>query len=252
MVCAVHCDSEARSADSTWRREMLAAIDNDRAAARARLGERFPAYVPSLRIRGDAIDDDQRAIAALPTEGGLVRTVIPGYLRTADALALYEHARCAVGDVLELGSAWGLSTSVLCRAVANSGRRSVVTSIEIDAALRQATCESLERERLLLVYEGIGGDADAVLPKLAAQRRRYSFAFVDHDHRLEATRNACAHLADLLAVGAYALFHDFNDERNRSEPSAYGVFDGVCEALESGRWALVDIVGCCALARREC
>ena len=38
-------------------------------------------------------------------------------------------------DILELGSAWGLSTTILCRAAANAGRGSKVWSVELDPEL---------------------------------------------------------------------------------------------------------------------
>src|SRR5437763_6583424 len=86
------------------------------------VGVTFPPYRRSFSFAGEFIDADHRAIAELPAPEGLIVTDVQGFLRPADALTLYELAYFATGDILELGSAWGLSTTILCRAAANAGR----------------------------------------------------------------------------------------------------------------------------------
>ncbi|QTN30426.1 hypothetical protein HZ993_12075 [Rhodoferax sp. AJA081-3] len=88
------------------------------------LGAEYPVYTPIYPRLEPWIDADHEAIAHLPVDGALIRGDVQGFLRRDDALLLYELAYFAQGNVLELGSAWGLSTSILCRAIHKSGRHS--------------------------------------------------------------------------------------------------------------------------------
>jgi cephalosporin hydroxylase len=215
------------------------------------LGVDFPPCHPTFRFPGQFINNTHQAIARLPVDGGLIRDSIPGFLRPADALALYEHAYFATGDVLELGSAWGLSTRILCRAVQDSGRNSRVTSIEILPEFQEATARAISNAGLTEFYESIPGDAASQCDTLVAQSCRFAFAFIDHDHSHQATRRICTQLPALLQPGGYALFHDFNDARNQAEPELYGVYRGVEELLQSPDFSFERTIGCCALLRRR-
>src|SRR6476469_4515402 len=95
------------------------------------IGHEVPSYRKTYGYAGELIDAEHRALAALPVDGDLIRAATPGYLRLADALALYELAYFANGDVLEMGSAWGLSTTILCRAVRSARTGARVWSIEL-------------------------------------------------------------------------------------------------------------------------
>ena len=57
-------------------------------------------------------------------------------------------------------------------------------------------------------------------------------------------------LADVLWPGAFCLFHDFNDFRN-ADPAYedYGVYQGVADGLQQGRFEFWGIYGCCGLYR---
>lgn len=214
------------------------------------LGAVYLPYSPVFERPGPWIDADHQAIARLPLDGVLIRGETPGFLRPADALALYELAYFARGDVLELGSAWGLSTSILGRAIRNSGRRARVASIELDPNFQQLTRTTMQAAQLTGVYEGLAGAADEWIAKLLALTRQFDVIFVDHDHSYPATRQVCVALSELLAPGGYAVFHDFNDERNRTEPFVYGVHRAVSELATRPGFAFCGVVGCCGLVQR--
>lgn len=214
------------------------------------LGQNHPTYRPSFQFDGDYIDEDHEAISRLPLDGVLIRTSVQGYLRASDALTLYEQAYFAAGDVLELGSAWGLSTSIIARAIRNSRRPGKVVSVEIEPAFQLATKGTIRDAGLLRFYEALPGDAELQVANLIDRHRQFGFVFIDHDHSYEATSRICNQLPALLNVGGYALFHDFNDERNRPEASAYGVYPAVVELISSATFAFAGVIGCCALVRR--
>jgi len=192
-----------------------------------------------------APDAGHRLIASWPVTGGLIATEPRGFLRPADALTLYDIARHGTGDVLELGSAWGLSTTILCRAVRARGGGKVV-SCEIDPEFQRLTTTAVRRCGLGRWHEMRGGDGTGLLRQSAARGECFSAIFIDHDHGLEASLQACALLPELLAPGGFMLFHDFNDPLNRS--GEYGVYEAVCGMLrDHPALALYGVPGCCAL-----
>jgi predicted O-methyltransferase YrrM len=214
------------------------------------LGRVFPAYRQTFDFPGEFIDAEHQAIAALPAPDGLIRTTIPGFLRPADGLALYELAYFAPGEILEIGSACGLSTSILCRATARAGRGMRVWSIEKEPEFQQATRRAIAALGLDGHYRSVPGDADQVIPQLMARRPRFGLIFVDHDHRYPAVRRVCAALGRLLVPGGLALFHDFNDERNISGAEDYGIYRAVCELLRDPGMSFLGVIGCCGLVYR--
>jgi hypothetical protein len=96
------------------------------------VGTVIPPYRPTFDFPGDFVDEAQRRLALLPLKDGVLIQLensrwlgqtIRGWLRREDALKLYEIAYFASGDILELGSFHGLSTSILLlRAATRSGR----------------------------------------------------------------------------------------------------------------------------------
>lgn len=214
------------------------------------LGLDHPAYRPTFQFDRNHIDDDHEAISRQPLDGVLIRTSVHGYLRAPDALTLYEHAYFAKGDVLELGSAWGLSTSIIACAIRNSGTSRSVVSVEIEPAFQLATKRTIRDASLQRFYEALPGDAAVQAEYLIGQHRQFGFVFIDHDHSYEASRLICNQLPELLKVGGFALFHDFNDERNSTEASNYGVYPAVVELISNPGFAFVGVIGCCALVQR--
>lgn len=215
----------------------------------AELGKRIPPYAPTANI-SSFINEHHRYYAECPlTNGFLVDLGIPGWLRREDALKLYELAYFSSGDILELGCFKGLSTSILSRAVLDSGDMKGITTV--DAGLRY-----LLVARKNLAMRGLGrpvkmrwDDGANACRKLAARGRRFGFVFVDHSHAYDAVAAVCQWMPELLLPGGFCLFHDFNDERNNDpdEPE-YGVSQAVTEHLRPP-FHFYGIFGCTALYR---
>jgi tRNA A58 N-methylase Trm61 len=199
-------------------------------------------YQPVFQAKPDG---GHRLIVSWPVAGDLIATEPRGFLRQADALTLHDIARYTSGNVLEIGSAWGLSAAILCRAVKARGHGRVV-SIEIDPEFQRLTTLALRKLHLSRWHEMRGGDGTALLSQAALRQERFSAIFIDHDHGLEASRAACSLLPQLLAPGGFMLFHDFNDRLN--ETGEYGVYEAVCGMLrDNPTLALYGVPGCCAL-----
>jgi predicted O-methyltransferase YrrM len=190
-------------------------------------------------------DEGHALIRSWPVEGGLVRTDPRGFLRPADALTLYDLARYLPGPVLELGSAWGLSTTILCRGVKARGADHVV-SMEIDPHHQQATVAAVRKAGLARWHRMRKGEAGALMEAAVAGGETFGAVFIDHDHGRAASDQACRLLPKLLAPGGFALFHDFNDTLNQT--GVYGVYDAVRLMLQSdSALAFYGTPGCCAL-----
>jgi len=204
--------------------------------------EAIEAYRPVFHADPDA---GHRLIASWPVVGGLITTEPRGFLRPADALTLYDIARHGSGNVLEIGSAWGLSATILCRAVRARGGGTVV-SLEIDPEFQRLTSAAVRKLHLSRWHEMRGGDGTVLLGQAAARREQFSAIFIDHDHGLEASLQACSLLPRVLAPGGFMLFHDFKDPLN--ETGEYGVYAAVRGMLrDHPELALYGVPGCCAL-----
>jgi predicted O-methyltransferase YrrM len=214
------------------------------------LGSSFPRYRHVHPFVGDFVDAEHRSLSELPIDDGLIRGAVPGYLRPADALVLYELAYFTIGDVLELGSAWGLSTAILCAAVKNSGREQRVLSIELEPTFRRATRRAIRTAGLRHHHRLVVGEAGQVVDDLIARHADFGLVFVDHDHAYESTVRVCRQLGAVLQVGGIAVFHDLNDERNVSEPEQYGVHRAVAELLQRPGYAFLGVIGCCGIVQR--
>ncbi len=214
------------------------------------IGHLFPPYQPIMPRAELFVDGEHAAIAAMPLEGGLVGGEVKGFLRPADALALYELAWYAPGDVLEMGSAWGLSTTILGRAMSARVQPGKLLTIEIAPGFQAATEAAMRKAGLGHLHVMLPGDATVIAKRMADSGRRIGAAFIDHDHSHAATRAACRDVACMLVPGGLALVHDFNDRNNIIDPGIYGVYAGVCDSVAAGELEFIGVVGCCALLRK--
>jgi predicted O-methyltransferase YrrM len=200
---------------------------------------------------GDFLDDTHRALAHRLHDTGMIDIGIDGWLLPADAQKLYEMAYLCPGDILELGAYRGLSATVMNQACTANGRDQVIVSVDLDAAAIETATRALraqpggERAHFFTV------DAETAVRDLAAAKRRFGFAFIDHSHRYDHVLGVCGQLHRVVEIGGFALFHDFNDPRNIA-PSApdYGVYQGVMDGLRPDRWDFWGIYGCSGLFRR--
>jgi predicted O-methyltransferase YrrM len=201
---------------------------------------------------GDYIDADHRRLAECPTREGMVDLGIEGWLLPADALKLYELAYFGGGDILELGTYRGLSTSLLVQASVNAGRRDRIVSVDLSPEAIMGGKATLAgrpgAERVWFIET----DGDAALDHFIGAGKRFRFAFIDHSHRYEHVKSACERLPRVLAPGAFALFHDYNDYRNpMAEADDYGVYQGVRDGLDPDRFEFWGVYGCTGLFRRR-
>ncbi len=213
-----------------------------------------PPYLPTYEFPGEFINEQQRSYSTCPAMEHLIDLGIDGWLRREDALKLYELAYFAPGPILEIGSYHGLSTSILARAVADSGAEGSarrIVSVELDAAAQAVARGHLERLGLAGNVTFAESDAAAYCVKAAAAGERFAFAFIDHDHAYASVLPVCRALPELTLPGAFCLFHDWLDARNfQPEEADYGVFGATRDGLDPAELEFYGVFGVAGLYRR--
>lgn len=216
-------------------------------------GDRKGAYRKTFPFDGELIDANHRAIAAAP--GGrlgvevCVDLGIDGYLQRADALKIYEIARLGQGDVLEIGTHYGLSASIIASALATrgSGRLETVDFIDFTTADAKANLRGRPGEDRV-TFTVIDGARR--MRELAAEGLRFGYIFIDHWHGYQATYDAARELAGLLQPGGFVQFHDFVDSQNADPTHFYGVTQAVLDTVcKDGRFLFCGVYGCTGLFR---
>jgi predicted O-methyltransferase YrrM len=155
---------------------------------------------------------------------------IEGYLASDEALKLYELAFFSSGDVLELGTYKGLSTSIIACALRNRGSGRLDTC-DIDKANSAAARLSiLFRPGRFRVRFNVS-DATQFLDSLIAERRKFSFVFIDHWHGYKETFEAATRLPELLQSGGFAMFHDYNDASGLDPAHPHQVYQAVADTI---------------------
>jgi len=180
----------------------------------------------------------------------LINLGIDGYLNHHDALKIYELAFGAPGDVLELGTFRGLSTSIIARALEDRRGGSLET-VDMDGAGQAIARGNLDgrpgADRITFTVK----DAAARLDELIQEGRRFGYVFVDHWHGYQATVDACKRLADVMVIGGYVQFHDFLTAQNFIATDITGVYVGVLDTLcRDDRFEFAGLAGCCGIFRR--
>ncbi|HEX3862778.1 MAG TPA: class I SAM-dependent methyltransferase [Stellaceae bacterium] len=208
-------------------------------------------YIKTYEFDGDFIDDVHRSVVSGIDANGMIDFGIEGWLLPADALKLYELVHFCRGDVLELGTYRGLSAAVAALSSTEAGIENVVISFDMSPTETETARQNLrdrpghERVHLFSVEAGQG------VRDLARAKRMFNFAFVDHSHQYEYVFDVCQSLHRVMYVGAFALFHDFNDPRNAAQDAPdYGVYQGVLDGLDPRRFEFWGIYGCSGLFRR--
>lgn len=223
------------------------------------LGENIPEYQPTYDFEGDYIDSYHLFLSTSPLMDGMMRlkdrrwfgSPIQGWLRREDALKLYELAYFSQGDILELGSYHGLSTTILSRAIHNSPHFRHVYTVDLDAQCIIQTKKHLRRSGLSKDVTTICADALSAVKQFIDQGKKFDFAFIDHSHAYQHVYPVCLELNDLIITGGFCLFHDFNDARNKdTENQEYGVYQAVIDGLNKNEFEFYGVYGCTALYRR--
>ena len=221
------------------------------------LGTRYPDYSPTYEFSGELIDRMHRKLARCRlVDGTLIQLknrpwfgrIIEGWLRRADALKLYELAYFAEGDILELGSHHGLSSTILSEASRRSPCRKQLVSIDLDPDCVEMTRHNLARRGLEKGITCLCDDAVAAVQRFAEQGRKFAFVFIDHDHSYGPVHGVCKNLRSIVSDSGFCLFHDFNDERNSLEgDQEYAVYQAVLQGLSPSEFEFCGIYGCTGL-----
>ena len=223
------------------------------------LGTHYPAYQPNFDFAGEFVDSVHHRLAnSVDRANGLVYLktrrwfgkAIPGWLRPEDALKIYEMAYFAQGDILELGSYYGLSTSILSMANERTPYRKNIYSVDLDPKCVAEANHNLQIQNLDRQVTMICAEATAAVKQFASEHKQFSFVFIDHSHAYEPVLTVCRELNTVVSPGGFCLFHDFNDARNRDMSAHdYGVYQAVTEGLAPELFEFWGIYGCTALYR---
>jgi SAM-dependent methyltransferase len=208
-------------------------------------------YIKTFEFSGDFVDGRHRNLISKIDQNGMIDIGVEGWLLPADALKLYELVYFCGGDVLELGTYRGLSTSISAQASDAAGLNNVIVSIDLNPDETERARKNLagrpgfERVHLFTV------EAGEAVRHFANSKRIFDFAFIDHSHTYEHVYDVCRSLHRVTRLGAFALFHDFNDPRNSAQDAThYGVYQGVLDGLDQRRFEFWGIYGCSGLFRR--
>jgi cephalosporin hydroxylase len=200
----------------------------------------------------NVIDDDHFALLSAPLDprnNQMIDVGFDGWLLPSDASKLYEMAYCANGDILELGTYRGLSTSIIVRAMEKSNPGATLTTIDLDESQVQIAKAAFDRKGISREHVSfIVDDAIARVERLASEGRKFSFIFVDHSHAYEHMLPTCKALPAIISPGHFVLFHDYNDVRNTT--GEWGVYQAVQETLQAD-FDFYGIYGCTGLFRRR-
>jgi hypothetical protein len=223
------------------------------------LGARIPPYHATFDFPGEFINESHKVFSTCPIRDGilieikdrpLVGSVIEGWLRREDSLKLYEIGYFVSGDILELGSYHGLSTSILSQANHDSPHKKSIYSVDLDPANIAMTNQHLSAMGLAGNVTTLCGDASSIVRGFAVTAAKFELVFVDHSHAYEPVFSVCRELGKIMVDGGFCLFHDFNDPRNRdAEDSNYGVYQAVIDGLDPNEFQFYGIYGCAALYR---
>ncbi len=224
------------------------------------LGSQFPQYQPTFELDEDFIKSRDTFFSNAKLNGGLIQirtrkwfgSIIDGRLRLDDALKLYEMAYYTTDNILELGSYHGLSTTIMAQAVSRSTRKKTIYTVDLQRQCIKATNKNLRSAGLINYVNTICGDATAIVKQFAGRNQKFQFVFIDHSHAYDPVYTVCRELQNIMVPGAFCLFHDFNDARNReSSHSGYGVYQAVQQGLDPKIFDFYGIYGCAALYRAK-
>jgi predicted O-methyltransferase YrrM len=243
-----------------WRKSKMMHSHRETFMKLDELGMTYPEYHPTFDFGKAYIDSSHEFFMKCPTQDGTLIQVkngrwgrgveIQGWLRRADALKLYELAYFVRGDILELGSYHGLSTTILSEANQRSPYRKHIYSVDLNPQCVKQTEHNLRSKGFSRDVTTICGEATTIVKSFGVEGKKFEFVFIDHSHAYEPVYTVCRELDKVMFNGAVCLFHDFNDPRNREvQNKEYGVYQAVTEALEVSKFEFLGIYGCTALYR---
>lgn len=219
------------------------------------LGQPSP-YAPTYRFAGTYVNANHEYYSNCPTGYKDIKVCInigiDGYLQHGDALKLYELAYFAGGDILELGTYCGLSTSIIAQAIHDSKQQIRFETVDIDKEANALARKNVQSKPGRSAVEFNILDATEYMDKAIAKGKSYSFIFIDHWHGYAATYEAAMRAKKLLKNGGFCLFHDYNDPANADPEHVYGVYKGANDAmLCDPNFDFYGLFGCTALFRKS-
>lgn len=128
-----------------------------------------------------------------------------------DVELLYQLATTSpvVGDSLEVGMAFGLSSLALCQARQELGQgRHIAIDPYQKSYFQNAGICNLEETGLMDQCDFIEERSYLALPKLCQEGRQLSLAFIDGNHRFEHTFLDFFYIDRMLQPGGFVMFHD--------------------------------------------
>jgi SAM-dependent methyltransferase len=148
-------------------------------------------YLKTYGYSGEFINGQHAALVSNVAANGMIDIGIEGWLLPADALKLYEMVYCCGGDVLELGTYYGLSTSVIAQASQDRGVDNVIVTIDLSSeAIARARANLEGRPGAERIYPFVTDGGEAVRT-LGGANRVFDFAFIDHSHAYEHVYDVC-------------------------------------------------------------
>ena len=211
-----------------------------------------PTYAGSS---GPYVNSEHRSLADAPRKGMTIDLGIPGWLRPADALKLYELAFYANGSILELGTYCGLSASIMASALRSARSKDKIWTVELREQMSTQALHHLENAKLDDYVRLFSGDATDAMTSFIDQDIRFSMAFIDHSHSYEHTAETCKLLPSLLRENSFIVFHDFTDRRNTrrreigESADEYGIYSAIESHLDKNKFDFYGVYGCCGVFR---
>ena len=143
------------------------------------IGLTLPEYLPTFDFPKAYINSSHAVYAKCPVnEDDLVKVKksrwgfgedIPGWLRRADALKLYELAYFVQGDILEVGCYHGLSTTILAKAARQSPWSKHIYSIDMSPECVEEAKTHLRMKKLDRGVTNICDEGTAAVKALKAE-----------------------------------------------------------------------------------
>jgi len=226
---------------------MKISSNNDTKLNREQLGTIYPSYKSTYFFNDEFINENHQYYENCERDlsNTIIKTQIDGWLRPADALKIYELAYFSQGNILELGTFHGLSTSIISKANHDSNNHHNIATIELDQTssdIAKANLQSMDGSDKI---EYLVGDATDLLDNLITEGKQFSFSFIDHSHKYNDVHQACLRLDELIKPGGFCLFHDYNDPRNNvPDEDDYGIYQAVHDGLSENNFEFYGIFGC--------
>jgi len=184
-----------------------------------------------------------------------------GKICPQDGCKLYEMAYYAKGDILETGTFFGLSSLVLATATKDSfnanlknhrgessQKKKMIHTIEKAASASKTAEGNFKKHKVSGFIRPFVGDGTEVMKRFVQEKRKFGFAFIDHNHSYQPTKEACELLPELLIKNSFVLFHDFTHLGNKQPDNRRcKVWQAVMENLDKERFEFYGIYGVAAL-----